>query len=86
MSMCNLYSMTSNREMLIRLFKVGDNRAAAIEPKPAIFPGHDAPVIRSAQDGERELIAPSWGFVLNLKDQAPKRVTNVRDDKLDSRF
>jgi putative SOS response-associated peptidase YedK len=84
--MCNLYSMTSNREAIIRLFKVGHNRATAIEPKRAVFPGHDAPVVRSAQDGERELIALSWGFVLNLKDQAPKRVTNVRDDKLDSRF
>ena len=28
----------------------------------------------------------NWGFVLNLKGKAPKRVTNFRDDKLDSRF
>jgi putative SOS response-associated peptidase YedK len=84
--MCNLYSMTANREAIIRLFKVGDNRAAAVEPKRAIFPGHDAPVVRLAEDGDRELASLSWGFVLNLKDQAPKRVTNVRDDKLDSRF
>lgn len=78
--------MTSNREAIIRLFNVGDNRAAAVEPKRAIFPGHDAPVVRLAEDGDRELTSLSWGFVLNLKDQAPKRVTNVRDDKLDSRF
>jgi putative SOS response-associated peptidase YedK len=84
--MCNLYSMTANREAIIRLFKVGDNRAAAVEPKRAIFPGHDAPVVRLTEDGDRELASLSWGFVLNLKDQAPKRVTNVRDDKLDSRF
>jgi len=29
-SMCNLYSMTAAREAIIRLFKVADNRAAAI--------------------------------------------------------
>jgi hypothetical protein len=28
---CNLYSMTANREAIIRLFKVSDNRATAIE-------------------------------------------------------
>ena len=84
--MCNLYSMTANREAIIRLFKVSDNRAAAIEPKPAIFPSNDAPVVRCAADGARELVELSWGFVLTMKDRAPKRVTNVRDDKLDSRF
>ena len=84
--MCNLYSMTANREAIIRLFKVSDNRAAAIEPKPAIFPSNDAPVVRRAADGARELVELSWGFVLTMKDRAPKRVTNVRDDKLDSRF
>ena len=44
--MCNLYSMTRSREAMLRLFRVGDNRAAAIEPKPAIFPGYVAPVVR----------------------------------------
>ena len=84
--MCNLYSMTANRSAIINLFKVADNRAAAIEPQPAIFPGNDAPVVRLTEDGDRELLPLSWGFVLNTKDRAPKRVTNVRDDKLDSRF
>ena len=84
--MCNLYSMTANREAIISLFKVSDNRAAAIEPKPAIFPSNDAPVVRCAADGARELVELSWGFVLTMKDRAPKRVTNVRDDKLESRF
>ena len=84
--MCNLYSMTANREAIIRLFKVSDNRAAAIEPASAIFPSNDAPVVRYAADGERELVKLSWGLVLTMKDRAPKRVTNIRDDKLDSRF
>ncbi|MGE3914482.1 MAG: SOS response-associated peptidase [Hyphomicrobiaceae bacterium] len=79
--MCNLYSMTRAREALLRLFRVGDNRAAAFEPKDAIFPGQAAPVVRMAADGERELAAMSWGFVLPQAGKAPRRVTNFRDDK-----
>lgn len=79
--MCNLYSMTKAREAMLRLFKVGDNRAAAFEPKDAIFPGHAAPVVRTAEDGSRELTVMSWGFVLPQPGRAPRRVTNFRDDK-----
>ncbi len=71
---------------MIRLFRIGHNRATAVEPQPAIFPGNSAPVVRLADDGERELVQLSWGFVLLLKGKAPKRVTNCRDDKIDSRF
>ena len=53
--MCNLYSMTRNREAILRLFRVSHNRAAAYEPRDAIFPGYQAPVVRKAADGEREL-------------------------------
>jgi Fe2+ or Zn2+ uptake regulation protein len=37
--MCNLYSMTRNREAILRLFRVSHNRAAAYEARDAIFPG-----------------------------------------------
>ena len=80
--MCNLYSMTRAREAMLRLFRVGDNRAAAFEPKPAIFPGYVAPIVRKADDGARELVNLNWGFVLLQKGLAPRRVTNVRDDKI----
>ena len=56
----NIYSMTRAREAMLRLFRVGDNRAAAVEPKPAIFPGPVAPVVRTAEDGERELVNLNW--------------------------
>ena len=79
--MCNLYSMTANREAILRLFRVSDNRAAAVEPKDAIFPGHSAPIVRLAEDGERELVNLSWGFVLPQQGKAPRRATNTRDDK-----
>jgi putative SOS response-associated peptidase YedK len=81
-SMCNLYSMTRAPEAVLRLFRVSHNRAAPIEGKPAIFPGYVAPVVRKAPDGERELVNLHWGFVLLQKSLAPRRVTNVRDDKI----
>ena len=80
--MCNLYSMTRAPEAVLRLFRVGHNRAAPIEGKSAIFPGYVAPVVRKADDGERELVNLNWGFVLLQKGLAPRRVTNVRDDKI----
>jgi putative SOS response-associated peptidase YedK len=80
--MCNLYSMTRNREAILRLFRVSHNRAVAVDPLPAIFPGYQAPVIAENVDGERELIMMNWGFMLLKKDRAPGRVTNVRDDKI----
>ena len=85
--MCNLYSMSHSRAEVARLFSVSDNRAAAFEPKDAIFPGHIAPIVRLNGDGERDLTPMSWGFVLPQPGKAPRRVTNTRDDKvLTSRF
>ena len=84
--MCNLYSMTRNREAILRLFRVSHNRATMFEPQSAIFPGYQAPVVRKATDGERELVVLNWGFVLVQKDKAPKRLTNIRDDKAQSKF
>ena len=80
--MCNLYSMTRSREAMLRLFRVSDNRAVALGPQPAIFPGYVARVVRKAADGERELVNLIGGFVLLQKGRAPRRVTNVRDDKI----
>lgn len=80
--MCNLYSMTKVPEAVRRLFKVGSNRAASFTPLDAIFPGYEAPVVRHAEDGERELVLMHWGFVLLQQGKAPRRVTNVRDDKI----
>lgn len=81
--MCNLYSQTRNVEAIRRLFRISDNRATRIDSQPAIFPGGTAPVIRKADDGERELVQMSWGFVFKPADgKAWRRVTNVRDDKV----
>jgi putative SOS response-associated peptidase YedK len=79
---CNLYSLNTPRAGIARFFRVSHNRAAAYEPLPAIFPGRVAPVVRQSADGEREITLMSWGFVLLQNGKAPKRVTNVRDDKI----
>ena len=79
--MCNLYSLTTSRQAMLRLFRVSDNRAAAFEALPAIFPARSAPVVRPTADGDVELVVMSWGFVLPQPGKAPRRVTNVRDDK-----
>lgn len=85
--MCNLYSQTRAVEAIRRLFKVSHNRSMDFEPQSAIFPGQQAPVVRVAEDGERELTIMSWGFVLPQTGKAAKRVTNARDEKvLSSRF
>ncbi|MGI9521033.1 MAG: SOS response-associated peptidase [Hyphomicrobiaceae bacterium] len=80
--MCNLYSMTTNREAVLRLFRVGDNRAEAFKPATAIFPSQVAPVVRNSDDGTRELVHMSWGFVFPQTSKAARRVTNARDDKV----
>ena len=80
--MCNLYSMTRSRAEVANWFRVSDNRAAMFEPLDAIFPGYVAPVVRHADDGERELVTMNWGFLLLQSGKAPRRVTNVRDDKI----
>jgi putative SOS response-associated peptidase YedK len=84
--MCNLYSVRTSRAALAHKFHLSDNRIAAFDALPAIFPGHMAPIIKQSADGERELVMRSWGFVLLRKGYAPKRVTNTRDDKLGSPF
>jgi putative SOS response-associated peptidase YedK len=84
--MCNLYSIRTSRAALARKFMLSDNRMAAFEPLPAIFPGHMAPIIKQSADGERELVMRSWGFILLRDGYAPKRVTNTRDDKVETKF
>ena len=84
--MCNLYSVKTSRKALMDKFRLSDNRIAVFDPLPAIFPGHMAPIVKATPEGDRELVMRSWGFVLLREGYAPKRVTNARDDKLDTRF
>ena len=80
--MCNLYSLTPKRDDIGRFFRVSHNSSVAFEPVNAIFPRHIAPVVRQSSDGEREIVLMSWGFFRLEKGRAPKPVTNVRDDQI----
>ena len=84
--MCNLYSMTKAHAATASLFRVPHNRAAQFAPLKQVFPGWSAPVVRRAEDGAREMVIMSWGFVLLQDGRAPRRVTNTRDDKMTTRF
>jgi putative SOS response-associated peptidase YedK len=48
----------------------------------AVFPRHVAPVVRQSEDGEREIVLMSWGFMRLEKGRVPRPVTNVRDDQI----
>lgn len=79
--MCNLYSLTTMDREILRLFRIQDNRREAFGALPAIFPRARAPVIRRAEDGEREMVGMIWGFTRLQSSKAPKPVTNTRDDQ-----
>ena len=84
--MCNLYSLHSTREEIGKYLKVSHNRMGQFPEQLTMFPAREAPVVRLADDGERELITMSWGFVLLQDGKAPRRVTNTRDDKVQAPF
>ncbi len=81
-AVCNLYSLNKNKNTVATMFRVPHNRTVHIDPLPGIFPNYAAPVVRHAADGEREMAIMSWGFPLLQAGKAPRRVTNVRDDKI----
>src|SRR3954452_4168329 len=77
LSMCNLYSITTNQAAIIALFRVMNRYVGNLRPMPGVFPDYAAPVIRSA-GAERELMMMRWGM------PPPPRagsyaVTNIRN-------
>lgn len=93
--MCNLYSNITTQAEMRRVFEVevGQDHLGNAPAQAAIFPRHDAPVVRLDAGGKRELRMMHWGFPLPQvskktgKPILPKPVNNARDDKLQtSRF
>lgn len=81
--MCNLYGMTSTAEAMRALRKGLRNRAGNLPAFPSIFPDQPAPIIRTAADGEPELVVARWGMpspVFALKGRTvDPGVTNIRN-------
>ena len=50
-SMCNLYSITTNQAAIINLFRVVKRYVSNLAPPPGVFPDYPAPV--PAQAGHR---------------------------------
>lgn len=76
--MCNLYSITTNKEAIRRLFRVSRDMTGNLQPLPGVFPDRMAPVVYQAADGEREVGMMRWGFPPPPK-LGNRPVTNVRN-------
>ena len=76
--MCNLYSMTRNRDAIRQLFNVDQDRTGNQPPLAGIFPDQLAPVVRVDRDGGRIMETMRWGFPPPPK-LGTRPVTNVRN-------
>jgi putative SOS response-associated peptidase YedK len=68
--MCGRYSLTTAPEAMRRLFDIG-GPLLNLEPRYNIAPTQEAPVIRLAPDGTRELAMLRWGLVPSWSKDGP---------------
>ena len=86
--MCNNFSNIIPVEEMRRIFGVERDHTGNQPPLRSIFPRHEAPVVRLANDGKRELLRMHWGFLMPQVSKKtgqpilPKAVNNARDDKV----
>lgn len=78
--MCNLYSLTKGQQAIRELTRATRDSAGNLPSLPAIFPNYPAPVVRTAGDGERELVMMRWGMP-GPKQFGERPVTNIRNTK-----
>ena len=78
--MCNLYSLTRSQDEIRQLAGAMRDLTGNLPPLPAIFPDSMAPVVRTAEDGARELATMRWGFP-PPPSIGTRPVTNVRNLK-----
>ena len=80
---CNLYSMTKSQEAIRRIAAAMRDTTGNLPPLPGIFPDYEAPIVRTGEDGERELVKARWGMpspAFALKGRkVDKGVTNIRN-------
>ncbi len=89
--MCNLYSVTTNKEALRELARAmgewQDDDLGNFPPLSAVFPNWVAPVVRSRLEGGRQATYMRWGFppptIPGAKSRSPY-LTNIRNT--DSRY
>lgn len=76
--MCNLYSHHSNVQAIADLVGTLRNRTGNLPPQTGIFPDYPAPIVRTGEDGERELVLARWGMPSPPSVAGPP-VTNIRN-------
>jgi putative SOS response-associated peptidase YedK len=81
--MCNLYSITKGPQAIRDFARAMRDRTGNLPPIPGVFPDYAAPIVRNAEDGERELTMARWGmpspkFVIEGRNSDPG-VTNIRN-------
>jgi putative SOS response-associated peptidase YedK len=78
--MCNLYRQRSGPGEILANTRAMANRAGNLEPKD-IYPDYPAPIVRTGEDGQRELVMARWGMPSSRKailDAATKRADKMR--------
>ena len=79
--MCNLYTITKSQEATRQAAKALRDKAGDLPSLPGIFPDQMAPIVRTGEDGKRELVMMRWGFPSPPIFGNPRPVSNVRNVK-----
>ena len=77
-AMCNLYSLTKGQAAIREWFRARHDRTGNLPLFPGIFPDQFAPIVRSGEDGERELVMARWGMP-GPPQYGGQPVTNIRN-------
>ena len=59
---CNLYPLARSEEEITRLAGAMRDLTGNLPPLPGIYPDTLAPIVRTTEDGVRELAMLRWGF------------------------
>jgi putative SOS response-associated peptidase YedK len=81
--MCNLYSITTNQAAIIALSRAMRDTVGNMPTYPGVFPDYNAPVVRNAPDGVRELALLRWG--MPSSSIAQMEATKKRAAKLEAK-
>lgn len=79
--MCNLYNVTTTRDAVLQFTKAFRDLAGWNEASFDVYPGYQAPIVRVAEDGAREIVRATWGMPsppAYVKNYDPG-VTNIRN-------
>ena len=79
--MCNRYRQTKGPQAVLDFTKGLRSTVGNLEPGE-VFPDYPAPIVRTGQDGQRELVPARWGMPSSRKamlDATIKRVEKLRD-------